>query len=108
LATIARWASEGGLGFAHLLAGRYEEAVERADQALHVHPKGTFIAGCKVAACGYLGRSTEARDCIRRLSGFVPGFTTITSFEKVWEKFCAPAALAVCLDGLGKAGLPEE
>jgi tetratricopeptide (TPR) repeat protein len=104
----ARWSSEGGLGFAHLLAGRYEEAVEWADRALHVHPKAMFMCGCKAAACGYLGRSDDARNCIRRLSGFVSGFETVTDFKKVSEKFCSPEALSIYLEGLRKAGLPEE
>jgi adenylate cyclase len=103
----ARWSSEGGLGFAHLLAGRYEEAVEWADRALDVHPKATFIAGFKAAACGYLGRGDDARDCVRRLSEFVPGFTTIAGFKRAWVKFCSSTALGIYLEGLRKAGLPE-
>jgi len=103
-----RWGADGGLGFAHLLAGRYEQAVEWADRAIQVNPEGTFIAGCKAAACGYLGRADEARVCIRRLSEFVPGFTTINGFKSAWEKFCLPDALGIYLEGLRKAGLPEE
>jgi adenylate cyclase len=103
-----RWGSEGGLAFTHLLTGRYEEAVEWADRALHVNPTATFIAGCKAAACGYLGRGDAARDCIQRLSKFVSGFTTITDFQRAWAKFCSPGALGSYLDGLRKAGLPEE
>jgi len=103
-----RWGADGGLGFAYLLAGRYEEAIEWADRALHANPKATFIYGCKAAACGYLDRGDEARECIRRLSEFVPGFTTITRFKRAWEKFCSPTALDIYIDGLRKAGLPEE
>jgi adenylate cyclase len=103
-----RWGSEGGLGFVHMLAGRYEEAVEWADRALQVNPNATFIAGCKAAACGYLGRTDEARECIQRLSEFVSGFTTITGFKRAWERFCSPGTLGICLEGLRKAGLPEE
>jgi adenylate cyclase len=104
----ARWGSEGGLSFAHLLAGRYEEAVEWADRALHANPRAMGICGCKAAACGYLGRRDEARECIRRLSEFVSGFTTIAGFKSAWEKFCSPEALGIYLDGLREAGLPEE
>jgi len=103
----ARWGAEGGLGFAHLLAGRYEEAVEWADRALNVNPRAMGICGCKAAACGYLGRGDEARACIRRLSEFVSGFTTITGFTKAWEKFCSAGALGIYVEGLRKAGLPE-
>jgi hypothetical protein len=103
-----RWSSEGGLGFAHLLAGRYEEAVEWADRAVRANPRATFICGCKAGACGYLGRGDEARDCIQRLSKFVSGFTTITGFKRAWERFCSPGTLGIYLDGLRKAGLPEE
>jgi adenylate cyclase len=103
-----RWSSEGGLGFAHLLAGRNAEAIEWADRALHANPRATFICGCKAAACGYLGRRDEARECIQRLSEFLSGFTTVAGFKKEWEKFCSPGALAIYLDGLRQAGLPEE
>jgi TolB-like protein/tetratricopeptide (TPR) repeat protein len=103
-----RWAPEGGQAFAHLLAVRYPEAVEWADSALHANPRATFIAGCKAAACGYLGRSDEGRDCIRRLAEFSPGFTTIESFKTAWEKFCVPDVLTIYLEGLRLAGLPEE
>jgi adenylate cyclase len=103
----ARWGSEGGLGFAHLLAGRYQEAIEWTARAVHVNPRATFIAACQAAACGYLGRSDEARECIRRLAEFVPGFTTITGFRGAWEQFCSPGALDIYLDGLRKAGLAE-
>jgi TolB-like protein len=100
-----RWGCEGGLAFAHLLAGRYEEAVEWADRAVPANPRATFICGCKAAACGYLGRGDEGRECIRRLSEFVSGFTTITGFKRAWEKFCSPGALDIHLNGLRKAGL---
>jgi len=102
-----RWGADGGLGFAHLLAGGYQEAIEWADRALHAHPKATFICGCKAAACGYLGRGDEARECIRRLSEFIPGFATITGFRTAWERFCSPGALDIYIDGLRKAGLPD-
>jgi adenylate cyclase len=102
-----RWSFEGGLGFAHLLAGRCEEALEWADRALHAYPKATFMYGCKAAACGYLGRAGAARECIRRLSEFVPDFTTIAAFKCAWEKFCSPGAVDIYLGGLRKAGLPE-
>jgi len=102
------WSSAGGLGFAHLLSGRYESAVEWANRALHVQPRATFICGSKAAACGYLGRGNEARECIQRLSNFISGFTTITAFKRELGKFCSPAALSIYLDGLRKAGLPEE
>jgi adenylate cyclase len=103
-----RWSSEGGIGFAHLLAGRYEAAVEWTDRAVHANPKATFITGCTAAACGYLGRGDEARECIRRLFEFVPGFTTIAGFKREWDKFCSPGALGIYLEGLRRAGLPEE
>ena len=76
--------------------------------AIQVDPEATFISGCKAAACGHVARADEALDCIRRLSEFVSGFTTITGFKKARERFCSPGALDICLIGLRKAGLPEE
>src|SRR5215467_3738753 len=71
---------EGGLALAHLIAGRYEEAVELADRALHEQPKATHVLGFKAVACSHLGRIAEGCQCIRRFCELRPG-STIAGIE---------------------------
>jgi len=105
-----RWVFYGGLALAHLVAGAYEEAIEWADRALHENPRGTAVLGVhgyKAAACGYLGRIEEGRECVKAYHELRPG-STMASAQKVLERFYSPEVLAFYLDGLRKAGFPEE
>jgi adenylate cyclase len=102
-----RWTFYGGLALAHLVAGRYEEAAEWAERALHENPRMTAVVFFKAAACGHLGRVEEGRDCVRRLHELVPG-STIGGEKRDLQGSVSPEVLALYLDGLRKAGLPEE
>jgi TolB-like protein len=101
-----RWMFEGGLALAHLIAGRYEEAIEWADRALQENPRAMGVLRFKAAACGLLGRIEEGRECVTRLRELVPG-STIASV-KIFAQLVAPEVGALSLDGLRKAGMPEE
>jgi TolB-like protein len=103
---LDRWCFEGGFALAHLVAGRYEEAIEWANRALDAEPKSAAVVGYKAAACGHLGRVEEGRASIARLRELRSGFT-VTSAEKALGKFAAPEVLAIFLEGYRKAGLPE-
>jgi len=101
-----RWVFYGGLALAHLVAGAYEEAIEWADRALHENPRATAVLGVhgyKAAACGYLGRIQEGHECVRAYRELRPGSTMARL-----ERFYSPEVLAFYLDGLRKAGVPEE
>jgi len=101
-----RWMFEGGLALAHLNAGRYEEAVEWADRALQENTRAMAVLRFKAAACGQLGRTEEGRECVRRLRELVPGSTVASAKES--HGFVSPEVLAIYIEGLRKAGLPEE
>ena len=94
------------MGYALMLAGRYEEAMEWVDRTLHERP--TFHAAIRgrVALCGYLGRTEEAREWIVRLLAVNP-VHTIAWFRAFGARFLSPGTLAVWVEGLRKAGLPE-
>jgi Flp pilus assembly protein TadD len=102
-----RWMFEGGLALAHLVAGRYEEAIEWADRALQENPRAMAVLRLKAAACGQLGRIEEGRECVRRLRELVPGSTVAGSKEGL-RSFVSPEVLTIYADGLRKAGLPGE
>jgi TolB-like protein/class 3 adenylate cyclase len=99
---------KSALALAHLVAGRYEEALQWADRALHEHPEFDPAMGVKVALLARLGRIDEAREWLKRRLELQPGLTIAE-----WKarggavKFASPELLAMYEDGLRKAGLPE-
>jgi TolB-like protein/Tfp pilus assembly protein PilF len=95
------------LGFGLMLAGRYEEAMEWVDRSLHDRPEHHPAIRAKVALCGYLGRAEEARQWVRRLLEANPAMT-IAGFKAYGSKYQVPGAIAVWVEGLRKAGLPEK
>ncbi|HEX9536399.1 MAG TPA: adenylate/guanylate cyclase domain-containing protein, partial [Stellaceae bacterium] len=97
----------GGLAVAHLIARRYQEAVEWADQSLATQPDYRPALRVKVAALVQLGRIDKARDWLKRLIEVQPGLT-ITRIEAYAGALYSPELLAVFVDGFRKAGLPEE
>jgi adenylate cyclase len=97
----------GGLAVAHLIARRYQEAVEWADQSLATQPDYRPALRVKVAALVQLGRIDKARDWLKRLIEIQPGLT-ITRIEAYAGALYSPELLAVFVDGFRKAGLPEQ
>jgi adenylate cyclase len=102
-----RWIFYGGLAHAHFAAGCQEEAIECADRALHAQPRMTAVAAIKTAACGHLGRTEEGRECVRRFRELRPG-VTVAGVEGFWGRFLSPEVFGILVEGLRKAGLPEE
>jgi adenylate cyclase len=88
-------------------AGRYEEALEWVDRCLHDRPSFHPAIRGRVALCGYLGRTDEARTWIARLLAVNP-IHTIAWFKAFGGKFLSPATLAIWVEGLRRAGLPDE
>jgi TolB-like protein len=99
---------KSSLAFAHFIAGRYEEAVEWADRALHEQPGFDPAMTVKVVSCAHLGRIDEARDWLRRRRELQPSLTIAEWRARGGEvKFASPEVLTLVEDGLRKAGLPE-
>jgi tetratricopeptide (TPR) repeat protein len=95
------------MAHALMLAGRYEEAMEWVDRALHERPNSHVGARLKTALCGYLGRTTEARDWVGRLLEQNPGMS-ITGYKAHAGKNRPPEQIAVWEEGFRRAGLPED
>ena len=95
------------LAFGLMLAGRYEEAMEWVDQSLHDRPGYHPAIRAKVALCGYLGRMDEGRAWVRLLLEVNPAMT-ITGFKAFVKLHHVPGTSAVFVEGLRRAGLPEE
>ena len=102
------WIFTGGLSAYHVIAGRYEEAIEWADRSLRELPRYD-IGGLRnrVVACAHLGRIEEARDGIKRLLELQP-WLSIAWYKATYGTVFSPQFHAVYIEGLRKAGLPEE
>jgi len=61
----------------------------------------------KMVACAHLDRIEEARAALRQLIGSLPELT-IACFTVLWSWAFLPQRTATFVDGLRKAGLPEE
>ncbi len=101
------YAQEWMLGYALMLAGRYDEAIEWVNRSLHDRPSFHASIRGRLALCGYLGRTEEAREWMARLFRVNP-VHTIAWFKTFGGRFLSPGTLAVWVEGLRRAGLPEE
>jgi adenylate cyclase len=99
------WMSLYSMALAHMAAERYEEAIAWAQRSLQRRSLGPTYR-VMAASCAHLGRMAEARAAIDELLRREPDFSLAA-----W-KDTRPAMdsdlLGRWLDGLRKAGLPEE
>lgn len=95
-----------GLGMSHLIMEHPEEAYEFASKALALDPDVDVIYYVLIPACGYLGRTEEAKRAIAKLQLLAPGITTSSFRERMPLR--NEAHMTMLLDGLRKAGLPER
>jgi TolB-like protein/Tfp pilus assembly protein PilF len=95
-------------GFAHMVAGRYQEAADAIDKTLNARPSYTPAMRQKISVCGLLGRKEEASHWVRRLLAVNPG-ASVSWFRVFWQQPLRhnPNLLAKFLEGARLAGLPE-
>jgi adenylate cyclase len=103
-----RWVFYGGLAHAYFAAGRYEKAIEWADRALHAQPRMPAVLAIKAAACGHLGRADDAAACVRRVCELRLRATIGRVRAHFGTDTLSADFLAAWVDGLSKAGIPEE
>jgi TolB-like protein len=94
------------IAVAHLVARRFEQAIEWADRALHDQPRTVVGMRAKVVALAHLGRLDAAGTELSRVLAVQPK-QTIAGFREQ-AHFMAPEVLELCVDGLRLAGLPER
>lgn len=95
------------VGLAYFAAGRYEEASDAADRTLKVgsaYPPGLRL---KVATCGLLGRTDDARRHVALLLMAHPE-CGIVWMQQFWGPILQPQVLAKYIEGARLAGLPER
>ncbi len=96
-----------GFAHAHLAARRFEPAIEWAERALRDNPHLATPKQVKVVALANLGRLDEARAEVARMLEMHPKHT-IANFRTLFSLTMAPKALQFYIDGLRRAGLPDE
>jgi tetratricopeptide (TPR) repeat protein len=98
----------GGLALAHVAARQYEKAAEWADRSLREQPRYSVAIRIKMVALAHLGRIEEAGSWLKRLLELQPGLTIARWKASYGATFFTPELLAVYVEGLREAGLPEE
>jgi TolB-like protein len=96
---------ESATAFAHLCAGRYDEASAWAARASNNQPNFIMSPAALAASAAHAGRSEEARKAIVRVRQLDP--TLRISCLAQWTPFQRPEHRAIWVEGLRKAGLPE-
>lgn len=95
----------GGIAFAHLLAGRYDQATQFAHRALRERHNYLPAIRDLAAAHALAGRPVEARRAIDQLLQLDPSMRV--GRVGGWIPLRRPEDLARLEDGLRRAGLPE-
>jgi len=93
------------IAMAHLVARRFELAIEWADRALHDQPRMVPAMRIKVVALAHLGHLDEARAELSRVLAIYPE-QTIAGLREYFH-YLAPEFLELVVTGLRLAGLPE-
>jgi TolB-like protein len=95
---------QGGMAFAHFIAGRDDEALSWAEKAwgMRANMASLEIMAASNALTGKIAKAEQALARLRKLNP-----TLRMSDVRNWVRFCRPADLARLEDGLRIAGLPQ-
>jgi tetratricopeptide (TPR) repeat protein len=93
------------IGFAHFIAGRYDEAATWAEKALLEQPNFAGSARGAAASSAFLGRTERAQMAMARLRQIDPSLRA--SNLKNVTPLRSPEDLAKYADGLKRAELAE-
>jgi adenylate cyclase len=96
-----------GFAMAHLVAKRFEQAIDWADRTLHDQPRVITAIRIKIVANAHLGLIDEARAELARMLALNPKFT-IADMRALLTPFSAPEFLDIYITGLRLADLPES
>jgi adenylate cyclase len=96
--------AETGTAFAHLRAGRYEEASIWADKALRDQPRSADAAQAVALSSAFVGDLEKAKEAIKRLREVAPNRRISTA---IISKNLSPKVRARVVDILRDAGMPE-
>ena len=95
-----------GIARAHLLAGRYERAIDWGERALREPPKSAHALRTLTAAYALAGNLPEAHRILAMLREVQPSFRLTTASKSI-AAYHRSDDMERFLDGLRLAGLPE-
>jgi TolB-like protein/Tfp pilus assembly protein PilF len=101
------WVHMSSMGFAHFAAGRYRGAVDWAQRSLQLRSEEGLANSVLVAGYAQLGLMDEARAALSDWLQLQPG-SSVAAFERSFYRTTNPEVLVRLVDGLRKAGFPEE
>lgn len=93
------------MAFAHLFAGRLDEASSWATKALRSLPSFLMVVAVMAASHALAGRIDDARRAVEQLRQLDPRLRASNLTE--WLPIRQPQHLAIFSDGLRRAGLPD-
>jgi adenylate cyclase len=100
------WAWVGWVSITHYFARNYQSALDAAERVVRLWPDKPHAYRWKAAALGQLGRATEARIALdKAIELFPANFQLYVRTRPPWIR---PADHSLQLEGLIKAGLPNE
>src|SRR5208283_3177953 len=88
-----------GIALAHLVAGRYDQALDWADRTLREEPGYTGGLNIKAVACAHLYRIDEAREAVHQWIEIQP-WQTIAGYKATRKHLYPPELLARIVEGL--------
>jgi TolB-like protein len=94
-----------GIAYAHIAAGRYEQALDGAERALQTEPDYSGGLLTKAIACMQLDRIEQAHTAIQQVMSANSWRTA--GRIKLFSRLPPPETAAICTESLRKAGLPE-
>jgi Flp pilus assembly protein TadD len=93
---------QAGMAIAHIFAGRFEEAAIWAKRAYREMPAQLMVAAASFALAGRLEEARQAMDRLRELDPTLRP-SNVTKYVPISR----PQDIAVFVEGLRKAGLPD-
>lgn len=102
-----RWAFLSYGALALLFKKDFETALSWSEQASVIPNCQYWTTAHKVVALAHLGRDDEARRAVGQLRALEPRFTLVFAKQKLFY-LKLPEQLELYLEGLSKAGVPEE
>lgn len=91
------------IGAAHFVAGRYEEAVEFAQESLSIRPTQPGAYRMLAAAYGHLGQVDKAKPALEQMAKLAPGMS-----EAYLRSFLPDSVVESYMEGLALAGWQDR
>jgi adenylate cyclase len=94
------------IGWAHLLAGHYEESIAACKKAITASPKFSFTYWVLASASAWAGRMEEAQAALAKFNEVDKKLVSIEKMKQLYKR--AFKNMETAYEGLRKAGMPDK